>query len=144
MARNARFANNGIINLGTLKTLEDVNNTKKIPDKLIVILFNVLYPDRDSLETRMKSWAKKFESDYNAQFYKCVVVDGEQDIKKEFKINEPPVVIFFRNGEILEKIDQFIESDPNQSDITKPGEDSKDEKKVKERLIHHHNQKSTT
>jgi len=83
----------------------------------------------------MKTWWKTFEKIYNVQFFKCTVVDSHQDVKNKYKISDPPTVIFFRNGTELERIDNFEESDPNVPDTSKPGVESNDEKRLKQKII---------
>jgi len=98
-------------------------------------------PDRFTLESRMKTWWKSFEAKYNAEFFKCTVVDGHQDLKDKYKISDPPTVIFFRNGTEIERINNFEESDPNAPDTSKPGVESNDEKRLKKKIAELHAKK---
>jgi hypothetical protein len=89
----------------------------------------------------MKTWWKTFEKTYNVQFFKYTVVDGHQDVKDKYNISDPPTVIFFRNCTELERIDNFEESDPNVPDTSKPGVESNDEKRLKQKIIELHEKK---
>jgi hypothetical protein len=57
-------------------------------------------------------------------------------MKKEYNIKVPPVVIFFLNGKELERISDFAESDPSDSDTTNVKGESKDEKRLKGRITY--------
>ncbi|UJR35467.1 hypothetical protein I4U23_028223 [Adineta vaga] len=135
MARPTRFANPTFTDFEILKTNDDVKKAiADTKDKLVVILFNIRYPDPNmhTLETRMKKWLHQYET--NVKFYKYIVTDEPQDVKGIYEIKEVPVVYFFRDGEISGKIDDFMESDPDASDTTAPNEKSPDETKLKSKL----------
>jgi hypothetical protein len=91
------------------------------------------YPERDSLEPRMKNWRKNYA---DVQFYKFIVEDGEQDVKKQYNFKEPPAVVFFSGGNQLERISDFMESDPNASEPKGLRGESKDEKRLKARITY--------
>ncbi len=99
------------------------------------------HSDLSTLESRMKTWWKNFEAKYNAEFFKCTVVDGHQDLKDKFKISDPPTVIFFRNGTEIERINNFEESDPNAPDTSKTDVESNDEERLKDKIIELHGKK---
>jgi hypothetical protein len=93
------------------------------------------YPDRFTLESRIKSWHKDFEKKYDVQFFKCIVGNDNQDFEQRFEIKNQSAVIFFRNGIKIEKIDDFEESDPNIQDTSRHDQESNDEKQLKQKII---------
>jgi hypothetical protein len=83
----------------------------------------------------MKYWVNTLEKTYDVQFFKCTVTDGKQDIKDKYGIEDPPAVIFFRNGKQIGKINDFEESNLKIVNTTKPNGKSNDEEKLKNKII---------
>ena len=83
----------------------------------------------------MNSWRNTYETKYGVRFYKYVVTDGKEDIKTKYKIENAPTVVFFRDGEDIDRIDNFEESDPFVQSTTEQDKESNDEKKLKEKIV---------
>lgn len=92
------------------------------------------FPGRGSIESRLKSWWHDYEKKHHAKFYKYIVAKGKQDIKTQFKIERLPTIIFMRNGEEIERIDHFDESNPDITDQATTGGQSNDDKLLNKKL----------
>jgi hypothetical protein len=98
MARPARFDAASDTEFVTLGTYEDMTkkiaaNTRsvnhysfqhmvreRIKIRSLILdsyIFISRHPDQLTLESRMKTWWKPFETKCNAQFFKCTVVDSQ-------------------------------------------------------------------
>jgi hypothetical protein len=82
----------------------------------------------------LKSWRHHYESEYGTKFYKYIITKGEQKIKTDFKIEDTPTILFIRSGAVIDRIDDLDEANPAIPNFTKEGEESKDEKRIKEKL----------
>ena len=96
--------------------------------------FFISFPGRYSIETRLSNFQHHYIKPYQTEFYKYVTTKGEQQIKTDFGIKRTPAIICVRDGRIAERIDDLDESNPAVADTTKPGEESNDEKRVKQIL----------
>ncbi|CAF1575342.1 unnamed protein product [Rotaria magnacalcarata] len=109
------------------------DKAKMSPDSLIVVLFNIQFPERGTIEGKLKQWRNDYKNN-GVQFYKCIISRGKQDIKTEFKIKKTPTFVFIRGDKEVDRIEDLEESDVNVKNPTKPGEDSNDEKRLKSKL----------
>ncbi|CAF3021048.1 unnamed protein product [Rotaria socialis] len=109
------------------------DKAKKSPESLIVVLFNIQFPERGTIEGKLKLWRDGYQNK-GVQFYKCIISRGKQDIKTEFNIKKTPTFVFIRGGKEVDRIEDLEESDVNVTNQTKPGEESNDEKKLKSKL----------
>jgi hypothetical protein len=82
----------------------------------------------------LKEWQNHYKSASDAKFYKYIITKGEQQIKTDFKIEDTPTLIFFRNGELIDRIDDLEEVTLGVSTVAKGSKESNDEKRVKKRL----------
>ncbi|CAF1186013.1 unnamed protein product [Rotaria sordida] len=133
MAQSRRFIIGN--NLATIDSYDSVlEKSNKEPEKLIVVLFNDEFPDAETIEQRLKNWKNFYTTTYGTQFYKCIIYKGEQKIKTDFNIKDTPTFIFFRDGKEICRIDDLEETDLNIPLITASGEESSDEKRIKQKL----------
>ncbi|CAF3848447.1 unnamed protein product [Rotaria sp. Silwood1] len=133
MATPSRFESG--IQLPTLDTYESVfEKSKQAPGKLIVVLFNVQFPDRGTIESGLKNWQNHYKNTYGTEFYKCIISRGKQKIKSDFKIEDTPTFIFIRDGSEICRIDDLEEANPNISQNILPVGESQDEKRLKAKL----------
>ncbi len=103
-------------------------------DTLIPFLFFPRYPERGTIEGRLKNLRHHYERTCGAKFYKYIITKSKQQIQTDFKIEDTPALVFFCNGTEIDRISDLDEADPAILVTTIGGEESKDETRIKNKL----------
>jgi hypothetical protein len=71
----------------------------------------------------MESWQDECRKHHGAEFLKCIIGKGDAEFKAEHEITRLPTYVFIRNGNEIERTNDFAESDhtvPYATSSTKP------------------------
>ena len=92
------------------------------------------FPGRGTLENRLRRWCQEYEKKLPIKFYKLIIQRAQQHIQTDFKIDWVPAIVFMRNGQILDRIDDLNEGNPNIADKPLQDAESEDEKRIKQKI----------